>query len=135
MREPYIQFAFENYLSAMDGLQFLYESLRSNSDKVKGMIDLIKNLFMNDNWILSEYQGGLASILIEESYDSLLENIEVTLGMGMFVLSGILEQMRSAHFQVEGFTGGSAYGTRHLNLSGWNMHDQFSGQEQVDEKY
>ena len=83
---------------------------------------------MNDQWILSEYQGGLASILIEENYDSLLENIEVTLGMGVFVLSGILEQVQSVLTGVEGFTGSSAYKTRHHNLSGWNLHDQFSGQ-------
>ena len=90
---------------------------------------------MNDQWVLSEYQGGLASILIEESYENLLENIEVTLAMGMFVLSGILEQVQSVLTAVEGFTGGSAYGARHYNQSSWGMNDQVFGQAQIEERH
>lgn len=51
----------------------------------------------------------MASILIEESFEELIENIEVTLAMGVYVLGGLLEQISSSNlFGDIGFTGGSA---------------------------
>jgi len=121
VREPYIQFAFENFLRAMTGLKDLYLNLRKPENEVKKMISPISSIFLNDQWVLSEYQGGLASILIEENFENLLENIEVTLAMGMYVLSGILEQIQSVLAGVVGFTGGSAFGGRYQTNS-WSMH-------------
>lgn len=60
--------------------------------------------------------------MIAENFENLLENIEVTLAMGMFVLSGILEQIQSVLSGVEGFTGGSAYGGRY-QINNWAMQD------------
>lgn len=72
--------------------------------------------------------------MIEESFENLLENIEVTLAMGMFVLSGILEQIQSVLSGVEGFTGGSAYGARY-QINNWGMQDTDYGHGQIEERH
>lgn len=136
VKEPLLQNAFENYLKCMRGLRELYLSLRVPQNQVKKMIETVANIFLNDPWVQSEYQGGLASILIEESFEELIENIEVTLGMGMFVLSGLLEQISNVLTgfggQQMGFTGGqSAYG------AGWGQShfDMNDGQPNIEERH
>lgn len=108
-----MQFAFENFLRAMQGLKELYKNLKEPNNQTKKLVEQLASVFLSDSWIQSEYQGGLASVLIEESFDELIENIEVTLGMGIYVLSGLLEQISGVISGVMGFTGGSAYGGKY----------------------
>jgi len=67
--------------------------------------------------------------LIEESFEEMLENIEVTIAMGMFVLSGLLEQISNVLTGVVGFTGGSAYGNNHQLSWGGGMNDRDFGHD------
>jgi hypothetical protein len=49
---------------------------------------------MFNQWVLNEYPGGLSSMLVEESLEEMIEQIEITLGMGLAVLTALLETVR-----------------------------------------
>ena len=78
----------------MDRLKDLLIEYRGDEEGLTKDAKQTADLFMFNQWVLNEYPGGLSSMLVEESLEEMIEQIEITLGMGLAVLTALLETVR-----------------------------------------
>lgn len=68
-----VQYAFENYSKCIDRLKGLQCEYRADEIELNKAVKQTADLFMYNQWILNEYQGGLSSMLIEEDLNEMIE--------------------------------------------------------------
>lgn len=86
-QETPVQCAFENYKKCLENLHGLLIQYQSERSPIDNLLKQVSDFFMNNEWTQKEYSGGLGAMLIEEEVNELITIIEVTLGIGMYVLT------------------------------------------------
>lgn len=80
-------FAFETLKKSMENLTALLVQYKNETDDIDSLLKQTSEFFLTNQWVQNEYKGGLGAMLIEEDVSELINIIEVTLGIGMYVLT------------------------------------------------